>query len=211
MVLTEGKTDPIYLRAAIRNLSNDYQQLGAFDGGKVSFKVKFLKYSNMTKKVLDLKGGEGNLNKLIQSYEKDLKNFQFKPLRHPVIILIDNDDGAKSIIRIVKSKFGIGISNETIKPFYHLCHNLYLVKTPEGDNLNKPMSDIEDLFDAKWLEKEIDGKSFNRSNKSSGESEYGKQVFATEVILPNVDRMDFSRFTKLLDRLVEVLDHYQAP
>ena len=121
MVLTEGKTDPIYLRAAIRNLSNDYQQLGAFDGGKVSFKVKFLKYSNMTKKVLDLKGGEGNLNKLIQSYEKDLKNFQFKPLRHPVIILIDNDDGAKSIIRIVKSKFGIGISNETTKPFYHLA------------------------------------------------------------------------------------------
>ena len=151
------------------------------------------------------------MNQLIQRYEKDLEYFQCKHLRYPVIILIDNDDGAKSIINTVKKKFNICISHETTKPFYPLCHNLYLVKIPEGDKLNKPTSDIEDLFDAKWLKTKIDGKSLNRSNNPCRENEYGKQIFATRVILPNVDKIDFSRFTKLLDRLVGVLDHYKAP
>lgn len=58
LILTEGKTDPIYLRAAMKELSNQYPQLGAFEDGKFSSKVNFWKYSNTTKKVLDLKGAK---------------------------------------------------------------------------------------------------------------------------------------------------------
>ena len=151
------------------------------------------------------------MNKLIQSYEKDLKNFRFKPLRHPVIVLIDNDDGAKGIFNAIKKNFLLSVSHESAEPFYPLCDNLYLVKTPEGSKPKKSMSDIEDLFDEQYLKTKVDGKSFDRSNKHGGENKYGKQIFATRVILPNIDKIDFSRFTKLLGRLVEVLDHYKAP
>ena len=211
LIVTEGKTDPIYLRAAMKKLSGQYPQLGTFENGQFSSRVNFLKYSDVIGKMLELRGGASSFSKLIHPYETNLKNFRFKPLRHPVIVLIDNDDGATSIFRTIKNDFDISISHETTESFYHLRHNLYLVKTPEGGKPKKFMSDIEDLFDEQWLKKKVDGKSFDRSNKHSGENKYGKQIFATRIILPNIDKIDFSRFTKLLDRLVEVLDHYKAP
>lgn len=211
LILTEGKMDPIYLRAAMKELSNQYPQLGTFEDGKFSGKVNFLKYSNMIGKIFDLGGGAPNLRKLIHSYETNLEDFRFKPLHHPVIILIDNDGGATPIFQTIKNDFDISISHGTTESFYHLHHNLYLVKTPEGSSPKERMSDIEDLFDEELLKTKINGKSFNRSNKPCRENEYGKQIFAARVILPNVDKIDFSRFTKLLDRLVEVLDHYKAP
>lgn len=210
LIVTEGKTDPIYLRAAMKKLSGQYPQLGTFENGQFSSKVNFLKHSDKIGKMLEIRGGTSNFSKLIHPYETNLKNFQFKPLRYPVIILIDNDSGATSIFKTIENDFDISISHETTESFYYLCHNLYLVKTPEDSKSKKSMSNIEDLFDEQWLKTKVNGKSFNRSNKPSGENKYGKQRFATEVILPNVDEIDFSRFTKLLDRLVEVLDHYQA-
>ena len=52
-------------------------------------------------------------------------------MKHPVIVSIDNDDGATQIFNLLKSKkFGITISHATDLPFYHLGGPLYLVKTP---------------------------------------------------------------------------------
>ena len=155
LILTEGKTDPTYLRAAMKKLSNQYPQLGTFEDEKFSSKVNFLKCSNMLGKMLDLRGGALNLSKLIHPYETNLEGFRFKLLHYPVIILIDNDDGATPIFNTIKNDFDISISHKTTESFYHLHHNLYLVKTPEGSSPKEPMSDIEDLFDEEWLKTKI--------------------------------------------------------
>ncbi len=49
---------------------------------------------------------------------------------HPIIALIDNDDGAKDVFKLLQGRsFGIKIGLETDAPFYHLTGPLYLVKT----------------------------------------------------------------------------------
>ena len=208
LIVTEGKTDPIYLRCAIRKLKKYHPRLGKVVDGKFSSAVRFLGHSDATKKVLELGGGTGNLNRFFNTYEETINSFKFKPLAHPVIILIDNDEGTKGVFNTIKDKFKNEISLETSEPFYHLHENLYLVKTPENGKDGK--SCIEDLFDQKLRETIIDGKKFDPSKEHNEDSNpYGKSVFATKVVIPNIDKIDFSGFEKLLDRIEAVLGDYE--
>ena len=204
LILTEGKTDPIYLRAAITKLTNYHPRLGELADGKFFSAVRFMRYSDTINKVLQLSGGTGDFNYFIQIYEKTIKSFKFAPFFHPVILLIDNDDGAKAVFNVVKQNFKFEISHQTTKKFYHLHKNLYLVKTPENGTDSK--SCIEDLFDPELLKTPIDGKKFNLSH--STDNTHGKTVFATKVVRPNADKINFLGFEKLLDRIIEVLDDY---
>ena len=207
LIVTEGKTDPIYLRPAITKLIDYHPRLGRFVNGKFSSAVRFLRDSGSIKEILQLGGGTGNLNYFISTYNKTINSFKFKPLAHPAVLLIDNDDGAKSVFSTAK-KIGVpDISLKTSEPFYHLQANLYLVKTPENGADSK--SCIEDLFDPNLLETTIDGKKFDPSKEHNTDDMYGKTVFAKKVVIPNADKIDFSRFRELLDRITAVLDDYE--
>ena len=208
LIVTEGKTDPLYLRPAIAKLRADYPQLGEFVDGKFSSAVRFLRYSCTIGKILELSGGTGPFPQFISTYEETVNSFKFRrPLAYPVIILIDNDDGAKDVFNVVKKQFEREISYETPEPFYYLHSNLYLVKTPENGKDNK--SRIEDLFASKWFKFCVDGKTFDPSKDHNTDNTYGKTVFAEKVVIPNADKIDFSKFGKLLDRIVAVLDDYE--
>ena len=207
LIVTEGKTDPIYLRVAIRKLTKYNPQLGAFVDDKFSSAVRFLKYSRTVDKILQLGGGTGNLNSFFQTYEDTINSFKFRPLAYPVIVLIDNDDGGKNIFKTVKGKFNREISHTTSELFYHLHSNLYLVKTPEKGKDGQ--SCIEDLFNPKLLETSIDGKTFDPSEEHNTDNTYGKTIFAKKVVIPNADKIDFSKFGELLDRIAAVLDDYE--
>ena len=114
-----------------------------------------MKYSSIARTVLQLGGGTGDIKCLIRDYEDEVDSFEFRPLAHPVIILIDNDDGANGIFGLIKNKYELNILYTTTCPFYHLYANLYLVKTPEK---GEDYTYIEQLFDQKWLEVPINGK-----------------------------------------------------
>lgn len=89
-ILCEGKTDYIYLKYALRSLrlSNAHDKLP---------EIAFFKYTETsTGKFLGLEGGTGDLLKFIKGYETSVKNF--KRPEHPVILVLDNDDGAKAIL-----------------------------------------------------------------------------------------------------------------
>jgi RNA-directed DNA polymerase len=133
VIVSEGKTDPIYLRCAIRRLVVYHPRLGAINAatGKFESKVCFVNYSTTTRDVLDLGEGVEQLRKLIEGYSKSLLEFGHAPLAHPVIVLVDNDDGGKKVFGLAKAKAGVDISYATTDPFYHLGRNLYLAKTPE--------------------------------------------------------------------------------
>ena len=207
LIVPEGETDVIYLRSAMMKLTEYQPQLGGFVDDKFSSVVRFMKYSPTIRTILHLGGGTGDLSHLIRCYEDNLKLFKFRPIAHPVIILIDNDDGVKGIFKTLKEKYKLNISHTTTCPFYRLHANLYLVKTPEiGENSK---SYIEQLFDQELRETPIGRKKFDPSNILDTNTKYGKVIFAKKVVRPNVDQIDFSKFGKLLDRIVAVLDDYK--
>lgn len=211
LIITEGETDPMYLRPAISKSTKYHPRLGEVVDGKFSSAVRFLRHSGTTNRILELGSGTGNLIQFFNTYEETINSFKYRLLAYPVIVLIDNDDGAgNGVFKAVKRNFDLEISIETSKPFYHLHKNLYLVKTPEDIVNSQPSkSCIEHLFDPKLLKTCIDGKTFNLSKKHNTDNTYGKIIFAKKVVIPNVDKISFSGFEKLLDRIEAVLGDYE--
>jgi hypothetical protein len=209
LIICEGKTDNVYLKCAIRKLDAFHPKLGSRSGKKFTSNVSFFSYTNQTHDILDLTGGVGDLKYLFLTYSRSLRAFNHKPLNHPVILLIDNDEGAKGIFSAIKEIVGTKITLKSSSPFFHLTDNLYLVKTPELGGLG--LSKIENFFDAALTNTKLGGKTFNPTNASVADNEYGKHVFAEKVVRPNADKIDFSKFAQMLARIVAVIDHYKPP
>lgn len=206
LIICEGKTDGLYLKSAIRQLTKFHPKLATVTKGTTTFGVKFLRYGTQIFDVLRLGGGTGDLKRLLLEYPDLVAQIKHAPLKHPVILLIDNDDGAKPIFSAIKSKFHITAELKTGLPFYFLCHNLFLVKTPEKGPSG--ISRIEDFFPPSVLATKLEGKSFNSDDKINTATEYGKAVFAEQVVRPDAVKIDFSEFSTLLDRVVSVIDEY---
>ena len=135
VVVCEGKTDNIYLKAAIENLVESHPTLASKNkDGKIDFKIDFFKRNATTGRILGLGGGSGEL--------KENLHIRAVGQKHPVILLIDNDDGAKGLYgyakNIKKSKI------DPASPFIHVNMNLYIVPTPLTDAGKDTM--IEDFF-----------------------------------------------------------------
>ncbi len=208
LVIPEGKSDSIYLRAAIEKLTAFHPKLGTIEDGKLKSAARFMNYSRMIHDVLQLGGGTGDFKHLIRTYKDKLNTFRHRPLAHPVILLIDNDNGANELFKFLKSSGTLGISHSSSDPFYRLAENLYLVKTPETGA--KGITCIEDLFDKSLTNTKIDGKMFDPDKRHGEPGKYGKVVFAEKVVRPNAATIDFLKFSTLLDRLTAVLDDYAA-
>lgn len=202
LIVTEGKTDPVYLKCAIKNLKT----INLREFGELSF----LKHSDSIREIFGFgSGGTNGLVSIFFDYRKYLhpnkkegKAINHKPMLHPVIMVLDNDDGLKPIASALK-KFNIEISKNTTKDFYHIFDNLYIVKMPEKNE----DTCIEDLFSKDFLSKKINDKKFSSSNKIDPEKEFGKEIFAKQVI-NNQSNIDFSGFEELIGRLKKVVLHY---
>lgn len=136
--------------------------------------------------------------------------YKFRPLKFPVIILVDNDSGATKggIFAAANKLLKSPVSFTTTDDFYYLCHNLYLIKTPELGATGE--SCMEDLSDAAVLAMKVNGKSFNPKDDKDTATEYGKMVFADKVVRVNYATINFSKFTVILDRILAVMAHYKA-
>jgi hypothetical protein len=208
VILPEGKTDSVYLKAAIRALPKFHSVLGRMVAGRWAIWPRFLNYSSLVHDVLQLGGGTGDLKHFIRKYKDDLKAYRYAPLKHPVIVLVDNDEGAKDVFAVIKGVTGMNILISSTAPFYHIVANLYVVKTPEVGTTHS--SCIEDLFEPSLLATVVDGRKFDPKVERGQAGKYGKVVFAEKVVRPNVATIDFSRFVVLLDRIVAALDHYAS-
>jgi RNA-directed DNA polymerase len=208
LIVPEGKTDSVYLRVAIQYLTAYHPRLGRVVGRKIEPKIRFMNFSKTVHDVMQLGHGTSEQLFLIRDYEKHLRAYSHAPLAHPVIVLFDNDDGAKSLFGYAKNKGHPKVGLDSTEAFYYLGYNLYLVKTPELASGKK--SCIEDLFPPAWLKTLVDGKIFDPNKEHDEAGKYGKVVFATRVVIPNAAAIDFSGFAPLLDRIIAVLDHHAA-
>lgn len=207
LIVPEGKTDSVYLRCAIRNLTTYHPRLGSIAAGKFESKIGFMNYSTTIHDVLELGHGTGQLTKFVEKYDKCVSKFRHAPLAFPVIVLVDNDDGGKKLFSFVNSRSKSDVSYKSTSQFYYLGLNLYFIKTPEQAAVPHT-SCMESFFDPAVLATKLNGKSFDPDNEHDGASTYGKAIFAARVVEPNANTIDFSGFAPLLDRIVAVLDHH---
>ncbi len=208
LIVTEGISDITYLQCAIRALFKKFPLLGEEENGKVVRLVHFLKPSGTSRDILNLGHGAAGQASLIASYTNNLKNYAHKPMANPVIILCDNDDGARTVFKNAGKKGGTKITMTTTNPFYFLGENLYLVKVPEGGAAHP--REIEELFQPALLAKQLNGKRFDPKKDHGDDAHYGKVAFAESVVRADASSIDFSGFEELLERIEAVLVHYAA-
>lgn len=209
VVICEGETDNIYLTHAFRSLAAEFPVLAeVMPDGKIRLRVRLYKYPrSSTARLLDLKdGGSSVLSNFIGAYKTETKDFTGPGLTEPVVIMYDNDDGAKSIRKTIKTVSNVITTGA--EPFVHVVKNLYAVPTPLG--ANGTPSKIEDLFDASIKATMIGGKTFNPGNNFDADKHYSKKVFAHKVVRPKTDIIDFSAFRPLLANLTAAIDKHRA-
>jgi hypothetical protein len=202
IIICEGKTDNIYVRCAIKRLYKKYRSLAQLEDKQVKVRVQLFNYTETSARVLGLGGGTGYFNDLIQRYRKERLKFKSSGESQPVIFLVDNDSGADCVFSAIKQSSGKKLVDKN-EPFYWLGHNLYVVLTPRTGANGDTM--IEDFFDESVRATKLGGKTFNPHKGFDQNKQYGKYLFAEHVIGKNQEKIDFSGFEPLLDRITAVL------
>lgn len=201
-IVCEGKTDNVYLKCAIRSLAARFPLLATpLANGPPALNIRIFKYPNTsTGRILKLRGGTGDLKNFVNLYRKELTRFKAPGQLNPVVLLVDNDDGAKQIVGLVDQ---ITKNKPTAeKLFSHAFGNLYLVMTPPKDG---GQSIIEDSFTEQTKNVVINNKRFDPGNEYETATHFGKAMFA-QYVEKHVGAIDFSGFEQILDRLVAVIE-----
>jgi len=186
LIICEGKTDIIYLKCALSQLKNP----------NIDLDLRFLNMTKNFKDVLAISQGVSGLVSIIEMYEYHMKIFKGKGKKNPVIILADNDSASKDIRNKIKA---------VSRPFYNYVDNLYI--TFVSDQKGKV---IEDLFYKPTLNIKIKGKKFNGADKIDSNKEYGKIVFAEQVVKENQNTINFKRFRYMFNNVNSIIMHHKS-
>lgn len=207
VVVCEGKTDIIYILHAIRSSAPTQPSLATVSpDGTITLNVRIFKYPDTsTGRILRLTGGTGHFTTFISDYVKEMKRFQAPGKEHAVVLLVDNDQGAKAIYKTVQQIAGTKPTGR--EAFVHIAGNLYLVPTPL--EAGQTESVIEHSFTEQTRNVILDGKSFNPNQTLDPERNFGKHVFS-KYVEKNADKIDFTGFAEILTRLAAAIEAHKA-
>lgn len=207
-IVTEGKSDNIHLREAIKSTGHIFHDLSAKNpngDNQPLFRVITCE-PRRTNALLGLCGGVSDMGNFARDYseEKEMK-FEWQltgEITHPVIMLLDNDKGWETF----KKKCGNKQPKEISECLYHMRGNLYIVLTPLN---GKKESSIEDMYSDDVRNIKLDGKSFDPSNdiKDTG-NHYGKIVFAEKIIKSKNHNINFNNFIFIFNKFNEAKTHW---
>ena len=197
LIICEGKTDVVYLKCALEILHKDFSELIK---SQTDYKIKFFGYKQSLRNILKLSDGAGSLNNFMNSFEKNSKVFK-KISKHPVILIMDNDDGIKNNEKLKKFKKE---QNNNFKPYIHVHKNLYVLLVPSI----KDQGCIESLFDEKIFKQKLNGKSFSPANKIDDKKEFGKHIFSQK-IKANRHSINFERFRVVFKAIIAIQEDYE--
>lgn len=208
VIVCEGKTDNTYIQCAIRRLVADFPTLGKLDEkGCLEQHVAFFRRTTTTDRMLGMSGGTAQLVNFMKDYQAESRRLKVQLKFPPVIVLIDNDDGAKSVYGYLKNALKLKSAPDAKLHYFHVAKNLYVVPTPLTTDGKGTM--IEDFFPGSVLDTKLNGKSFNPENEGLDlKKEYGKSHFASHVVKKNEATIDFSGFKPILGRLEEAIAHH---
>ena len=231
LIITEGKTDIKYIKAALKNLYKDYPNLVEKVDDKFDFKSAFLKRTKRLEYFLNLPidGADAMANFYSSTFVKLEKIFKEKykiTPKNALIYLFDNETMKDKPLRKFINSLKVNDKEEIKKEmrtkfFYELEQNKYLVacnlidsekKCELKDNKNKKCEkcelkckferEIEDLF--KEFPK-LKGKTFDKNAKPNDEKYYSKNELAN-YILKRYNEIDFTNFRPLLDIISKIVN-----
>ena len=207
VIVGEGKTDSVYLRQAIKALAPNYPSLATISAqGKAKVEVRLFKYpQTSTTRILQLRGGFGDLNEFINGYRREVAKFKAPGNYQPVILLVDNDDAAKRVFSTVQQITKIRPTGK--EPFIRITANLYLVVVPPKPGQDKTV--IEDAFSEATRQTKIGGKNLTLDDDYDTQTHYGKVSFS-RYVEENASKIDFSGFKPILNRLAAVIKAHRA-
>lgn len=195
MLVFEGKTDAVYLNAAIKNLAASYPTLANSSG----LLVQLLRQTKTIERLFGLSGGADPLLKFIKHYHDDYRHIQGPKGSFPVIAVFDNDSVAKGVINSIT-----GIKKAAVPPgtqVVRVYDNLYVMLTTP---LGGPSHCIEDCFDPTFITAALGGKTINFTSKPNRSNEVSKSYFAEQIVKPKWKTIDFDGFRPLLDEIVKI-------
>lgn len=208
-VICEGKTDNAYVRIALRALDKGHPKLITSDGSK-KLLLGLYRHTKIAQVAQGIGGGAGDLANLVRTYEDRIKATRVVTPQHPVIIIVDNDDGPRGkggIFAAVKQVADLPTVDGMMK-FYHVCSNLYVVPTPLLAGGKHSM--IESFLHPDVLDRKLGGKSLNLDEKTFDKTKhYGKELFVKHVVQKSAATIDFSNYKDLLDAVAEAIDDYE--
>lgn len=206
-ILTEGKTDIVYLKCALTMLATQFPQ---FSKQSNNNRLPFSFFQNTKKSEyflgLPSEGGASPLFKFVQRYNNNYSFYSQQKAKSPVIMILDNDSGQDDLLNYFEKLKLSNKDNTKITKYLHIFHNLYLVLTPLNGQEEACM---EDLFKDRVLQTIISGKKFNKTNKKCTKTEYSKHVFSQEVILKNRNNIVFDGFVPIFEAITEIIEHYK--
>jgi RNA-directed DNA polymerase len=211
-LITEGKTDPRYIKAALKHYYSDFAGLVSSDGNNFKYNVSFLSRSNRMRYFFGFKeGGGGELQNLLRFFtegntvENLLEYFRkiipLKPSK-PVIFLVDNefskDDPLYCVAKFLKNKIH---TTEYIEKklhtdyFYHVGLNTFIITLPisniDMDNKDKSKLkgtdiEIEDLYNLNEINEKLikpnHGGKIFNKKKEDNSKYIGKEIFSKFMI-----------------------------
>lgn len=226
MIVTEGKTDIVYIKAALKSLYKDYPGLIEKDeNGIFDFKISFLKRNDRINYFFGI-GQDGadsmqNLFRYFSSEKSRDKGYvdyytyfsnlcDYLPM-NPVILIFDNEliNTKKPLYKFINFVGFTGEQRESLKEFSYSKiknnSNLFLTTFPLVKN--KDECEIEDLFPDSTLSVKLNGKNFCRQEKYDTNLYYGKDIFS-KYIFSNYNKIDFTGFKPILDNINEIIKSY---
>jgi hypothetical protein len=227
LLVTEGKTDIAYLKAALKSLYAEYPQLVARTGDeKYEFKISFLRKTARITHFFGISSDGANAMKLLYNYfnaksgNKDVnpdylsyfnKISPYTP-KNPVLLVFDNElqNKNKPLYDFVNHAKLTEEQKSILKDELHIklidCGNLFLLTNPLVEG--KKECEIEDLFDVETLAHSIKGKTFSRTSSFDTSKHYGKEIFS-QYIASNYKKIDFSNFKRVLDSINTIVESYK--
>lgn len=196
-IVTEGRSDITYLRAALISLAADYPTLVETTAQGPQLKIDFFRPSATTQKLLNVASGCAGLTRLISEYSNRLKSYNPRGSMSPVIIVTDGDKDGDDVVKAAKKQHEKNAKGAPtpVAIFARGPANVYVVQVPK---VSDAPTVIEDLFPPALLKTKLNGKSFEKNKLSDDESAYSEVAFAENVVSPSISTIDFSEFKPLL-------------
>lgn len=202
LILAEGKTDNIYLAAAIRSLAPAFPALSSASSEELL--IRFLRSTASFERLFGLTGGQDPLQKFASQYGSEYRPIKGPKGTKPVILLLDNDNGGLQALNHIRNYYKFPTPDGP--QYFYVAHNLYVVlSSPMGG----PSHCIEDCFDASTRAETLSGKTLHIPSKGFDKSKhYGKAMFAEHVIKPKQKTIDFSGFKNILGAISQIISNH---
>lgn len=231
LIVTEGKTDILYIKSALRKMYLQYPDLIEKKNNQWIYNLSFLHRSSKLSYFFDFNvDGADTMQNIYNMYTGSgrthvnyYRHFREKydlNMHQPVILLFDNEfENSEKPIKKFMNNIGsdkkgknkakgeskqreTSLQNEL---FLHLIGNLYVQAVPLAPS--ETSGEIEDLLGKNILNMEIDGRKFDRTGKKDKSRFYNKDILS-KYILSHYEEIDFSLFIPLFDTFRKIKNDY---